>query len=384
MLLPEALSVAAAVSGLLRYALADCTRTLTLPSSLVPLFQAVLELENRFSYRERGGRGVLLTCDGGNGVLLGGMFSFAASRDDSSVGDNGLQGLLACGKQEQPPDPSKHDAEPLKASAIRIYNWLNSRLEQESRASAAENSAAVAAAAAKASAAAAATAAAANAVFQDAEAKGMAAARQAIASFCLAQQAAWLLGFLETFRCRVHWTTSLATSLLSQADSLALNLFRDANLGSHRVPLSEIDLIKLALVSRITNEVCTGNLLLLPANHLINVGNALRPDGYPFSRRCLKLVLLHHVTSAGVLEIRTERMEKVHQFAANLRCQGCNLYCGAGCQEAIPSVARQWPHFPQRPSGGLRCSHPRLLVSCTCHRGEWVTGLLVGGSEDCR
>lgn len=74
--------------------------------------------------------------------------------------------------------------------------------------------------------------------------------RLAKASAVAAKQAEWLLQFLEAFCYRVHWTTSLTVS-----SNLALQTFLNVNRDSHRVPLKEVDVIKVALVSDVDREV---------------------------------------------------------------------------------------------------------------------------------
>lgn len=168
------------------------------------MLQAVLELHNRFSFKKGGGRGILLDCPGM--ARLNGMFNFDAEQGDTSVFDQQLRDLLT---------NSGAGSNRYKSNALVIYRWLRDQLHR------------VAAAAA---------------------AKGKAGAADDDAS--AVTQAAWLRRFLDTFRWRVQWTTSLTTSR-----SLALHTFLNVNLDSHRVPLKEIDVIKVALVSDVTREV---------------------------------------------------------------------------------------------------------------------------------
>ncbi|KAI3434436.1 hypothetical protein D9Q98_002513 [Chlorella vulgaris] len=57
-------------------------------------------------------------------------------------------------------------------------------------------------------------------------------------------QAAWLLSFVRALLTRVFWTTTLTCS-----SQLALDTFLNVNLGSHRVALSEPNVIKVALIA---------------------------------------------------------------------------------------------------------------------------------------
>ncbi len=278
-------------------------------------------LRDRFSLDEGGG--ILLSRRGGAGGdgLVDGMFNFAADKNDASELDIELRDLLTTSTA------SNHRGEPLKTNTIHIYKWLNDRLKQVAPACAAKRKAADAAtAAADAAARAAALAASADdAATAAANAAASAAAAAAAtaqaaadiaASMRAAKQATWLLGLLETFRCRVQWTTSLTASR-----SLALHTFLNVNLDSHRVPLKEIDVIKVALVSDISKEVrCNIHTKRGSVSHSSMCGML---SAAVVARRHLLLpvyaALLCFVPSAAISGQRTGPLAQVHQGAGRLR-----------------------------------------------------------------
>lgn len=182
-------------------------------------------LHDRFTFvahDDSSGHKGLLWRPGQSGGLADGMFNFDADEADISVFDEDLAWLL----QAESRDAGANQG-PYKANAIHIYNWLTNQLKQAGAGAARRGKAGAAAA-------------------DDA-------AVAAAASACAAKQAKWLLDYLEAFRTRVLWTTTLTTSW-----RLALHTFLNVNLARHRVPLKVMDVVKVTLVSGSNRQVRLG------------------------------------------------------------------------------------------------------------------------------
>lgn len=179
-------------------------------------------LHERFSFPandDPSGLKGLLWRPGQSGGLADGMFNFDADEADVSVFDEDLAWLL----QTESLYAGANQG-PYKANAIHIYKWLTNHLKRAGAGAARRGKAGAAAA-------------------DDA----------AASSACAAKQAKWLLDYLEAFRTRVLWTTTLTTSW-----RLAMHTFLNVNLDSHRVPLKVMDVIKVTLVSDFNKKVRLG------------------------------------------------------------------------------------------------------------------------------
>lgn len=193
--------------------------------------QAVSKIEQRFTFDVNGKRHILL--QGGAGGLDGGMFNFDAD------GNRALAEVLAQKTQE--------GQGPHQANSIHTFVWLSEKLRHLAGPPGASK-----------------------------KAKEAAATLPDVA----AKQAEWLLTFLDVLATRVVWTTTLTTSR-----RLALDTFLNVNLDSHSVPLSEADVIKVALVSDLGRERD-----LTPAlghwdkcvKHLQGVAKGLKAEDAPY------------------------------------------------------------------------------------------------------